>query len=164
MYGMVLMAAMTGAGDTTSFGDKGCGCTGSTVYAGCSGSHHHLFGGGGCHGGIFGLRHTHGCNGSAYAGCHGSVPAPVVVAAPVVAPAPVVAAAPACCPAPTCCPAPAKKHHCGLGGGLFKHKHKQCCAAPAPCAAPCAPTVVVPATTVPTPTDKKPLDKKSSGD
>lgn len=161
MYGMVLMAAMTGAGDTTSFGDKG-GCTGS-----CTGSHHHLFGGGGCHGGIFGLRHTHSCHGGSgctgyYAGCTGS--APVVVAppapvtpAPVVMPAPVAAPA-ACCPAPTCCPAPAKKH-CGLLGGLKKSKH--CCSTPAPVVAccPAPPAVVVPPAN-PVPTPMKPVDKK----
>jgi hypothetical protein len=135
MYGMVLMAAVAGTGDATSFGDKG-GCTGS-----CSGTHH-LFSGGGCHGGIFGHRHSHGCHGAS-AGCTG-----VVVAAPiVVAPAPVVVAAPACCPTHV-------KHE-GFFAKLKAKKH--CCEpAPTPCCATTVPAVVVPPAAMPKPVDKKP--------
>jgi hypothetical protein len=152
MYGMVLMAAMTGTGDAASFGHKS-GCTGEVVSSGCTG--HKLFGGG-CHGGMFGLRHKHehGCHGSS---CTGYVPAPVYVA-----PAPVVAPAPCCAPVePACCPAP--KKHCKLFGGM---KHKSTCCAPisyvAPCATPgAAPAVTVPPSTpTPMPADKKPVDKK----
>jgi hypothetical protein len=173
MYGMVLMAAMTGTGDAASFGKHkdGCGCTGSSAYAGChGGGKHHMFGGG-CHGGgLFAGKHAHGCHG-AYAGCHGAyaggctgiVTAPVAVAPapvapPVVAPAPVVAAAPACCPAPTCC----EKHKRGLfGGGLCKKKHSCEVSYATPCCATGVAPVMVPAgpAVMPMP-DKKPIDKK----
>jgi hypothetical protein len=153
MYGMVLMAAMTGTGDVTSFGDKGTSCTGCT---GCSGYTHHIFGG--CHGGLFG--HKHSCHGSC-TGCYGSVPAPVVAAAPVVA-------TPACCtpaPTPACCPEHVKHHGLFSGFKLFGHKHKECCEAPV--TTPCCPStstppaVVVPPTApVPMPMDKKTTDKK----
>jgi hypothetical protein len=74
MYGMVLMAAITGAPDATAFGgrNKGCdggayvvsaGCVGTTAgctgaYAGCTGT----VASAGCHGGgLFGKRN--GCDG-----------------------------------------------------------------------------------------------------
>jgi hypothetical protein len=172
MYGMVLMAAMTGTGDTSSFGHKGGGCTGYS--AGCYGS---SVVSGGCHGGkhfgggmgLFGHK-KHGCQGSAYSsgcfgsgyGCTGVVAAPVMTA-PVMT-APVVAAAPACCPAPvaTCCSAPAK-HKGGFLGGLC---HKKKCATSAvsyaPVAAPCCgsgPVVAAPPVTT-VPPVSMPADKK----
>jgi hypothetical protein len=153
MYGMVLMVAITGSGDSASFGKRGgcdgAGCTGVVASAGCSGCS-----GNSCHGGGFlGLRgRRHSCDGgcSGYsagctgvpAGCTGVVVAPVApVVAPVAAPC-----APACAPA---CDPCAKKRQ-----GLFSrlcHKKKDCapaCAAPA--CSPCAGVVVVPpATTTP---------------
>jgi hypothetical protein len=148
MYGMVLMAAMTGTPDAASFGNKS-GCTG-VVYSdpcGCTGSHHKLFGGGLFH------KHSHGCT-----GCTGYIPAPACCPAPVV-----VAPAPACCPAPA--PTCGEKKHCGLfGGKLFgKHKH-ECCetVVATPCCGAAAPAVVVPPAVTPPAAmpDKKPVDKK----
>ncbi len=158
MYGMVLMVAVTGSGDTASFGKRGGGCNGDVV-AGCDGGGHHFRGG--CHGGFLGGRRGgNGCSGAS-AGCTGTVAGctGTVVAAPapvVAAPAPVAAApcAPACdpCAAPACDPCAKKR------GGLFsrlcgKHKNKGCdtCATAAPACSPCATgaAVVVPAAPVP---------------
>jgi hypothetical protein len=66
MYGMILMTALAGSGDTASFGGRGRGCSGcdGVVVAGCTGS---------CHGGGFlGLRgrRGHSCHGSS---CQGVV-------------------------------------------------------------------------------------------
>lgn len=150
MYGMVLMAAMTGTGDASSFGKKdSCGCTGTVVYTsctGCTGTTHHLFSGG-CHGGLF--SHKHSCTGGCM-GCTGYVPP-----APCCTPAPVVAPAPACCPAPVCCEP--KKKFC-----LFAKKEKACCTAPVAWTSPCATPgpVVVPPATMPAPMPTKPVDKK----
>jgi hypothetical protein len=91
MYGMVLMAAMTGA--TSDFSDighrnrggchgsgmvaggctgahAGAGCTGAYAGSGCHGSKHHNRGNS-CHGGGGGLFHRggKGCHGGS--GCHG---------------------------------------------------------------------------------------------
>ncbi|MBA4188470.1 MAG: hypothetical protein C0467_10735 [Planctomycetaceae bacterium] len=157
MYGMVLMVAITGSGDTASFGKRGGGCSGCTgevaVSSGCDGAKHHFRGGCGG-GGFLGLRNKDkgGCTGCTGAGCTGAgctgVPAGctgVVVAAP--APAPVAApCAPACdpCAAPAC--EPAKKK--GLFARLCHKKDK--CEAPAPACTTCAtPAVVVPPATVP---------------
>lgn len=153
MYGMVLMVAVAGSGDSASFGNRGgCngnGCTG--VVAGCDGGGHFR---GGCHGGFLGSRDRSGCHGfiggrrhscdggagctGAVAGCTGVVVAP---AAPVVVAAP---CAPACDPCATSC----KKRE-----GLFARlcKKKDCapaCATPA--CSPCAGgVVVVPSATTP---------------
>lgn len=177
MYGMVLMVAVTGSGDTASFGKRGGGCNGDVVAsAGCDGGGHHFRGG--CHGGFLGGRRggngcsgasAGGCNGSYAGGCNGSyaggctgtvVAAPVVAApAPVVVAAPVVAAAPCAAPAcNTCAPAcdPCAKKRGGLFSRLCgKHKNKGCdtgCAAPVQAAcSPCATgaAVVVPGAPVP---------------
>lgn len=173
MYGMVLMVAVTGSGDTASFGKHKGGCTGDAVVvsgctgdvvgcsgSGCSGSHHIFGGRGGCTGGgkIFGGggflgKHKHSCDG----GCSGSVAAPAGCTGTVVtpAPAPVVVAAPcapACEPAPVCCEKEKRK---GLFSRLCgKKKEKSCdtCAAPVAVAAPCSTgTVVVPPATGTTP-------------
>lgn len=66
MYGMVLMAAITGAPDATAFGGRNKGCDGGAyvVSAGCVGSTAGCTGtvAASCHGGgLFGLRN--GCNG-----------------------------------------------------------------------------------------------------
>ncbi len=158
MYGMVLMVAVTGSGDTASFGKHKGGCNGDVVSS-CDGSGGRSHFRGGCGGGGFlGLRNKGGgCDGGctgAPAGCTGTV-----VAAP--APAPVVAA-PAPCAAPACdpCAAPAcdpceKKKRVGLFARLCgKHKKADCapaCATAAPACDPCAGAAVVvpPATTTP---------------
>jgi uncharacterized protein (TIGR03000 family) len=75
MYTVVLMMAMTGGSETTTFGGRRCnggGCNGGCVAScsrGCNGGGCHgggrVFGRGGCHGG----GGCHGC--SASVGCHG---------------------------------------------------------------------------------------------
>ena len=70
MYTVVLMMAMTGGSEATTFGGRRCnggGCNGGCYASSCHG------GGGGCHGGrAFGRRGCHGGNGcSVSVGCHG---------------------------------------------------------------------------------------------
>ncbi|MBA4065776.1 MAG: hypothetical protein C0501_19070 [Isosphaera sp.] len=78
MYGMVMMVAVTGSGDSAGFGKRNNGCDGGGMFAGngCSG----MFAGGGCSGrggflgmrsggGLFGKHKGNGCDGGA--GCHG---------------------------------------------------------------------------------------------
>ncbi|CAN5505576.1 hypothetical protein BH11PLA2_BH11PLA2_04000 [soil metagenome] len=178
MYSMVMMMAIAGSGDVSSFGGHKGGCSGAaasccgTVAAtsSCSGSS--------CHGRV-GLFAKHKAN---KASCCGTVAAPVCCApVAVVAPAPVyVAPTPVCAPAPVCCPAPVSTGCCGGRVGFFaKHrakkeaKHSSCCgavAAPTCCgstvsvASPCAPTMVAPPAaapqTMPKP-DAAPMKKSS---
>jgi hypothetical protein len=146
MYGMVLMAAMTGSADMTEIGhhNRG-GCSGSMVYSGgctgsgavvgggctgsgivmgsCHGGGHHARGNS-CHGGGGGLFHRgnschggYGCTGSYYGGgCTG-----VIVNQPAPKPVPQPQTQPQ--PAPMPAPAPAVSA-------------APCCAPAAPCCAP----------------------------
>jgi hypothetical protein len=144
---MVLMVAVTGAGDTSNFGGRRGGCNGDVVVAGCDGNS--------CHGGGFlGLRNRDrgGCHGTG-GGCTGA-PAPAPCCAPAPAPAPAPCCAPACDP---CCD-PCKKK--GLFARLFHRKDKCCPTACAPACDPCA--GAAPATPAPTPpvTMPTPMPKK----
>lgn len=76
MYTVVLMMAMTGGSETTTFGGRRChGCNG-VVAASCHGGHGgchagRMRGHGRCHGGCHGG--CHGCSGAVRGGCHGGV-------------------------------------------------------------------------------------------
>ena len=144
MYGMVLMVAVSGSGDTAGFGNRSGGCGGyvaapacstcapvTAAPAGCAGYSAGCRGGGGLFGGRSGggLFHRHGCSG--YGGCTGYA-APVVVNP---------------CPAPVCnaCPAPCAAPACNTGsGGMFRGlcKKKHACATP--CATSYAPVYSAP--------------------
>lgn len=178
MYGMVLMAAMTGSPDAATFGNRG-GCDGAgchgAVLAGCHGGG--LFGKrNGCDGGgLFGKRNgcdggglfsrKHGgasCFGSSLGGCTGVVVAGGCTGAPVVV-TPAAPATPCCAPAPQPCCDP-----CASSGrrGLFGKKKRDCATvtcAPAPCCTSGTPGVIVmPATggDVPKNMDPKKTDTK----